>query len=284
MRGFLAVLMMLELLGPEAAAQSPDVPDMSQVAIQQVNARGSGCAADTVSVNLSPDGEAMTLIFDDYSVEGGASEDRLGKTKKDCNIQMRIATPPGWTFSILSLTLRGYADLDPGVNGIQSAKYRLGRKGRDAELSRLKLAGEYRDNYEQSFDLPLASANWADCGGSSQTLNLATSIAVKGERRANGAGVMTVDSLDGEMNQEYGIMWRRCDEKVKFVAATCRAQFDDGRGRKRLRGREIMSHGRGRSAAEAMAKARQKIDQKCQKRSGRNGGTCVIPDNACRVL
>lgn len=284
MRGILAVLVMLELLGPEAAAQSADVPDMRQVAIQKVDARGSGCAAGTVSANLSPDGEAMTLIFDDYSVEGTANEDRLGKTKKDCNIQMRIATPPGWTFSILSLTLRGYADLDPGVNGTQSAKYRLGRNRRDTELSKLKLTGEYRDNYEQSFDLPVASANWSDCSGTAQTLDLATSISVRGERRATGGGVMTVDSLDGEMNQEYGIVWRRCDDKTKFVAATCRAQFDDGRGRNRRRGRDIMTHGRGRTAAEAMAKARQKIDQKCQKRSGRHGGSCVVPLNACRVL
>ena len=62
---------------------------------------GSGCPAGTASASLSPDGSALTLLFDQYKAEAGGMTG-LSMDRKTCNISIPVLVPEGYSVSILT--------------------------------------------------------------------------------------------------------------------------------------------------------------------------------------
>jgi Domain of unknown function (DUF4360) len=45
------------------------------------------------------------------------------ENRKNCQINLDLRYPSGFTYSVLNTQFRGYADLAAGVTGVQSATY-----------------------------------------------------------------------------------------------------------------------------------------------------------------
>jgi hypothetical protein len=177
------------------------------VTIEGIKYAGTGCPAGSVMEDISSDYKAFTLLFDDYVVEAGPDVSRR-EMRKACQINVDLKFPQGWSYSIMDVDYRGYVSLDRGVTGVaQSNYYFQGQRG----SARLKTTfrGPVDDDYEYRDKLGVSALVWSPCGAN-RSLNIKSQIRLDNRRNRNGSGLLTLDSIDGEVKHIYGIRWRRC--------------------------------------------------------------------------
>ena len=183
-----------------------DSPDPSEVYINNIVHGGTGCPIDTVAGDISEDGKAFTLLFDEYIVEAGPDIPRRDG-RKSCQLTVNLHVPQGWSYSIFEVDYAGYAALDRGTSGEQSSTYYFqGTRGNKVKLA-TRLRGYMDDDYEISDRLGLSALVWSPCGVN-RALNIKTALRVKARRGKS--ALMTLDSIDGEITHVYGFRWRRC--------------------------------------------------------------------------
>lgn len=197
---------MLLTLGNIARAESPNP---REVTIKQIMYGGTGCPLGTVAANISPDAKAMTLFFDQFVAQAGPASE-VSDAYKVCNLSIDLRVPHGWSYTLLGVDYRGFANLDPGVIGVQRAEYWLqGTSSRSIPL-RSTIVGPFADDYIYKDRLALNALVWSPCAVT-RALNIRTSVSITGANARNRKhGLMTVDSIDGELKHIYGIQWRRC--------------------------------------------------------------------------
>jgi hypothetical protein len=182
-------------------------PNPREVTIRGMIHGGTGCPVDSVAANISDDAKALTLFFDQFVAQTGGNS-TAADAYKVCNLQINLRIPHGWSYTILGVDYRGFANLDAGVSGVQRSEYWLqGVGGRSIPL-RSTIFGPFSDDYRYSDRLSLAAAIWSPCGVN-RALNIKTSVSLSGGSKRK-HGLMTVDSIDGELKHIYGIQWRRC--------------------------------------------------------------------------
>lgn len=189
------------LLSGSALADSP-----SYVEIDNISYGGTGCPAGSVSENVSDDYQAFTLLFDEYVAEIGPGISRR-EARKACQITVDLKFPQGWSFTIMDVDYRGYASLDRKVTGTQQSDYYFQGQRGSARLT-TNFRGEMDEDYEINDKLGLSAVVWSPCGAN-RALNIKTQVRLASrDRRAS--GLMTVDSVDGELSHVYNIKWKRC--------------------------------------------------------------------------
>jgi hypothetical protein len=182
--------------------------DQREARITELRSRGPGCPAGTVSSYLSPDGQVFTTTFDQFSVEVDLASPQKRATKA-CIIVAKIKVPAGWSYAMMSLDTRGFAHLDRGVSATLNSQYRVGMKP-PKKVAELSLNGPLQDNYVRSINVATTDLIWTGCNQQlEKNFMLATQISVVRNGR-NGGGLMTVDTIDGELHQTYRLLWRRC--------------------------------------------------------------------------
>ena len=111
----------LAALIASAAAQGPDP---SQTYIAGLTYGGSGCPAGTVASSFATDRKTFTMIFDSFVASSGTGV-AITENRKNCQINVDMYYPQGWSYSIVSVDYRGYASLPAGVTATQKATYYL---------------------------------------------------------------------------------------------------------------------------------------------------------------
>jgi hypothetical protein len=122
---FLTYLSFLPALAVCAPAGEPlSSRQAPQVQILSASLSGSGCPQGTTTTDISVDGAAITLGFDQYQtqVEPGVSG---AEREKYCDIFLSVRYPLGCTSAMLSSTFHGFAQLQAGVSGTFPANYVL---------------------------------------------------------------------------------------------------------------------------------------------------------------
>jgi len=195
----------MALFGGVASLAIAESPNPSQVHIQSLSYAGSGCPAGTVSENLSADAKAFTLLFDTYIAEAGPGI-RLSEGRKNCQINVDLRVPGGWSYSIIDVDYRGYANIERGGTGTQKTYYYFQGQATGPSLSTL-IQGPFDNDYQVRDSLGLAAMVWSPCGAS-RSLNLNTQVRVSAARGRS--AMMTLDSVDGQLTHIYRLAWRRC--------------------------------------------------------------------------
>lgn len=167
---------------------------------------GTGCPGGSASATLSPDETALSILFDSYVAEAGAS---VGKTldRKSCNISVPVQVPQGYSVAIFQVDYRGF-NLIPGRGAytrLDTEYFWAGSRG--PRFSRV-YSGPQTDNYTQSDGLIAQTLVWTPCGAS---VNLRVNSSVMA--KTNGLmedTMITVDSADLTSGLIYHLQWRRC--------------------------------------------------------------------------
>ena len=98
------------LLFAALVLSAPAFATHNDISLGEPGYGGTGCPDGTVSVTLSPDQKALSLLFDQYQVEVGGE---TGKSfdRKSCNIAIPVHVPQGLSVSILKIDFRGFNHL-----------------------------------------------------------------------------------------------------------------------------------------------------------------------------
>lgn len=181
-----AAALMIASVGPAFANE--------KVTIVGAGYGGNGCPEGSASVNVSPDGQELSILFDKFIALGNKS----AESRKSCNLSIPIKVPQGFQISLYDADYRGY--VAPGTTGKLRAEYFFA--GQRGPVFSRTFRGEM--DYNVRDKLVTVGDIWSACGTS---VNMRVNAAMV----ANGQGMATVDSFDlAHRGLVYHVKYRQC--------------------------------------------------------------------------
>jgi hypothetical protein len=198
----LATTLGLSLLASSALAQVPQDP--IRLGIPSYN--GTGCPAGSVSANVSPDNQELSILFGSFQVESGGM---TGKTvdRKSCQVSIPVQVPQGFSVSMIKIDYRGYHRVPLNASGTFDVEYFFA--GSNGPQYRKTFIGASDGNFTLNNRVTAVSTVWSACGAN-VNLRTNTSIAVQ-TNNLNEQSMLTLDSADISSGIVYQLQWKRCD-------------------------------------------------------------------------
>lgn len=155
---------------------------------------GNGCPDGSASVSVSPDGQELSILFDQFIAVGNKAAER----RKSCNMSIPIKVPQGFQISLYDADYRGY--VAPSTTGRLRAEYFFA--GQRGPVFSRTFRGE--TDYNVRDKLATVADVWSRCGDS-------VNMRVNAAMTASGQGMATVDSFDlSHRGLVYHIKYRQC--------------------------------------------------------------------------
>jgi hypothetical protein len=188
-----------------------DNPPPDRIIIDIVTVNGSGCPAGTAAVAVSPDNTAFTVTYSVYLAQVGVG---AGPTdfRKNCQLNLRVHVPQGFTYAIAEADYRGFAHLVRGATGLERANYYF-QGSPETVYATHPISSPYDDDWQATDSVDVASVVFKPCG-EERNLNVNTELRV-------GAGTsdpekttsfVSMDSTDGSISTVYHLAWKKCDK------------------------------------------------------------------------
>ncbi|MQY32770.1 hypothetical protein SRB17_07270 [Streptomyces sp. RB17] len=193
-----------------AQSSSPvfDNPPPDKIVIDVATVNGSGCPAGTAAVAVSPDNTAFTVTYSNYLAQAGGASDPTA-FRKNCQLNLVVHVPQGFTYAIAEADYRGFLSLQPGASGTQKASYYF--QGSSQTVPRTHpFNGPYNDDWQATDSTDWAQLVWAPCGVL-RNFNINTELRVNaGTQASDKVSFMTMDSTDGDISTVYHLAWKDC--------------------------------------------------------------------------
>jgi hypothetical protein len=191
---------------PASAGSIVDDPPADHIVIDLVAMAGSGCRPGTADVAVSPDNTAFTAIYSEYLAQAGPGI-ATTEGRKNCQLNVLVHVPQGFTFAIAKVDYRGYGLLQRGATASQRANYYF-QGMTQSTFTNHPLTAPLDDNWFASDEVPVAAMVWHPCG-ELRNLNINTELRV-GRGTSTDASFVTMDSTDGSIATTYHFAWRVC--------------------------------------------------------------------------
>ena len=187
----------------------PVPPPTEQIVIDLVTVNGSGCPPGSAAVAVAPDNTAFTVTYSEYLAMVGVGS-KPTDFRKNCQLNLRVHVPQGFTYAIAQTDYRGYSYLERGATGLERANYYFQGQSATAYIQH-PFAGPYDDNWQATDEVDLAAMVFAPCG-EQRNLNINTELRVNGGTSdlTKTTSLMTMDSADAEINTVYHFAWEHC--------------------------------------------------------------------------
>ncbi|GBG85149.1 hypothetical protein CBR_g39715 [Chara braunii] len=196
----LLLLVLLQLAVP-GLAQSPA---SGTVTIANFKYGGTGCPPGSADGLISEDGQTLTVIYSKYTVfTPGRLEDR----RKLCQVAVNLIYPEGLTFTLGTVTFRGYAQFEEDVTGAVAAAYYFA-EGTVRAVHNMPPPVEGNFEFTDKF----VDLVFAPCGSTTVKLNINSEARVvpPPPPKNNNTGLITVDSTDLSFRQIFSLTWNAC--------------------------------------------------------------------------
>jgi hypothetical protein len=199
-----AVVVMLMLVSRIAAAD----PDPGTIYITDMTYNGSGCPAGSTVAHVADDATTLTVIHSKFLAQVGPGI-MMSEGRKNCQINLGLFVPQGFSYAVASVDYRGYAELAAGATGRQKATYYF--EGQPVQGSTEHVfKGAFDDNWHVNETADVAALVWSPCG-EKRNLNINAEVRLsRGSSPANASSYMTMDSEDGSIETIYHVAWKTC--------------------------------------------------------------------------
>lgn len=203
------------LLATAVPAQGPSTgivdPPPDRIVIKVATVNGSGCPQGTAAVAVSPDNTAFTVTYSEYLAQVGGGSDPTA-FRKNCQLNLIVHVPQGFTYAVASADYRGFAALQSGASSVQRASYYF-QGSPNTEFRNHPFRGPYNDNWQATDTTDWAQLVWAPCGVQ-RNFNINTELRVSaGSSNPAQTSFMTMDSTDGDISTIYHLAWKECPGK-----------------------------------------------------------------------
>ncbi|MBN1172281.1 MAG: DUF4360 domain-containing protein [Micromonosporaceae bacterium] len=197
------------LANPVLEAPSTVAPPTGKITIEVVTVNGSGCPIGTAAVAPSKDNTAFTITYSDYLAQigvGAAATD----FRKNCQLNLKISAPSGFTYAVAQADYRGYGYLAEGATALERASFYFTGQSTTTATSHW-FTGPMDDNWQTTDKADIASLVFAPCG-EVRNLNVNTELRVSAGTSdiSKTTSFMTMDSVDGSVSTTYHLSWATC--------------------------------------------------------------------------
>ncbi len=183
-----------------------------QFTIRQVQALGSGCPQNQVGTIISPSGQELTLLFDNFISDLSTTTETFDK--KVCVVNMTLDLPPGFSMGFVSAEYRGFADLSPNTTAQHEVLYSFDRNYGGSAFTSKKFWGPMQQPYYEKDALLASQMSWSSCQAQTADLTFRISLVTQTDGRrpigSNPPATMSLDSLDSALEQTFAVQWRPC--------------------------------------------------------------------------
>lgn len=181
----------------------------SYLRVRSLSYNGSGCPAGSVAGRTSDDRNVLSFFFDQFVAEVGPGVP-FNQKRKNCQINVDLDFPSGWSYSVRSVSHRGYLSLGRGVRATLSASLYFQGQRQTATL-RSNFTGSIDRDFQVLDTLGSSAQVWSPCGAQ-RSLNVNTSITLDNFGASGRKGLMIIDSdsdLPGGVS-DLELQWTRC--------------------------------------------------------------------------
>jgi len=192
-----------------ASSAYADPPPNDHIVIDVITVNGSGCPAGTAAVAVSLDNTAFTVTYSNYLAQVGVGSVPTD-FRKNCQLNILVHVPTGFTYAIASANYRGFASLAPGATALERANYFFQGQAPTSFIQH-PFAGPMEDDWQSTDTTDLAALVFAPCGVQ-RNLNINTELRVAAGTSdpTRTTSFMTMDSTDGQITTTYHFAWMQC--------------------------------------------------------------------------
>ncbi|MEU7530988.1 DUF4360 domain-containing protein [Saccharothrix sp. NPDC042600] len=192
---------------PGGAPNTTPPPD--HITIEVVTVNGSGCPAGTAAVAVSPDNKAFTVTYSEFMAQVGVGAQPTD-FRKNCQLNLKVNVPQGFTYGIAQADYRGFAHLERGATGVERANYYFQGMSPTAYKTH-NYSGPLSDDWQATDTVEVAAIVYHPCG-ERRNFNINTELRVNaGTSNPNTTtSFMSMDSTDGSVNTVYHFAWKVC--------------------------------------------------------------------------
>ncbi|GLZ33814.1 hypothetical protein Lesp02_60020 [Lentzea sp. NBRC 105346] len=184
-------------------------PPTGEITIDVVTVNGSGCRAGTAAVAVSPDNKAFTVTYSEFMAQVGPQA-KPTDFRKNCQLNLRVNVPGGFTYGIAQADYRGFAHLEKGATGTERANYYFQGMS-ETEYRSHTFKGSYSDDWQTTDKTDIAAIIYHPCGAK-RNFNINTELRLnKGTSDPKKTSFMSMDSTDGSISTIYHFAWKKCN-------------------------------------------------------------------------
>jgi hypothetical protein len=206
--GAIASMLTALIAGPNAtslaAGLSTEPP--GQVSVEVIVASGSGCPANTIGVSVSPNYDAFVVTYDAFHAQVGVGAAPTD-FRKNCQLNIRIRIPQGYSYAIAGVDHRGSAHLQAGASGLQQARYYFSGQSATA-LATHRFNGPFDDAWQTTDNVDVASLVFSPCHAE-RNININSELRVSAGT-SNPAATNSSMTMDSTSSDIYRFVWREC--------------------------------------------------------------------------
>ncbi|WP_228974174.1 DUF4360 domain-containing protein [Streptomyces sp. DH12] len=198
--------------GTSTAAAGGIVAPPDKIVIEIATVNGSGCPAGTAAVAVAPDNTAFTVTYSQYLAQVGVGS-KPTDFRKNCQLNLVVHVPHGFTYAVASADYRGYAHLERGASAIQKASYYF-QGSPDTAARQHPFNGPYDNNWQATDQTDWGQLVWAPCGVK-RNFNINTELRVNAgtSDTAKTNSFIAMDSTDGDIRTVYRLAWKECPDR-----------------------------------------------------------------------
>ena len=204
----LATLTALALPGAAlgAGAVESTAPPGGQVTLDVQTVNGSGCPAGTAAVAMLPDNSGFRITYADFRAQDGGSAAPTD-IRKNCQVNLLVHIPQGFTFAVSRADYRGRAHLDAGATALERSNYYF-QGSSDNSYADHPYAGPLDGTWRATDITASANLVYAPCGVV-RSLNINTELRVDAGT-STATNYISMQSSDGEVYTLVQFQWKQC--------------------------------------------------------------------------
>jgi hypothetical protein len=203
------VLLLVALTGVFVApgTASAEAP-ADRITVDVVTVNGSGCAPGTADVAVLPDNTGFRLTYRDFLARAGGGV-AATEFRKNCQVNILVHIPQGFTFAVASADYRGRGRLEAGASGLQRTNYYF-MGSSDNNYVDHSFAGPLFGTWSTTDATPVSELVYAPCG-ESRNLNINTELRVdEGTLNPGKTSSLSMRASEGNVDTIVHFSWKQC--------------------------------------------------------------------------
>ena len=199
MLGMLAVAGLALAMVTAPATPSDSSPPSGKITLDIKTINGSGCPAGTADASAAAD-----ELFRIARLAASALDAR-----KNCQINVLVHIPQGFTYAIARVDYRGFAHLPTGSTALEQANYYFTGTSPTARI-RHDFTGPFDGEWHTADVADVATLVFAPCG-EERNLNINAELRVSmGSASADSTAFIQMDSEHASVRTIYQFAWKTC--------------------------------------------------------------------------
>lgn len=207
-----AIGIALALLPGAALAETPaGAPTDEKVTAHLAAVNGSGCPKDSVTVVPYPNNTGIVVSYSSFYVQrGGESQSYQGY--QNCNLDIKIHVPSGFTFAISKAMYSGYAYVVNGATAKLVSRYNFQGQGPTISTHVINSSTPYDDNWTIVDEFSFPNLVWSPCG---QDVILTDAFELRAQpygpsKNPADVSFVTTNKSDHSVTTDFNFAWTRC--------------------------------------------------------------------------